>query len=121
MSFALLFIKTVTTKRRLIMKKNRNGFTLIELMICISIVGILCAIIIPQFLMSKNNALTHEELYRVPTSIITAFVFDDERQIYTVRVTAMETGKQYRYRLNRDSVLFFLTNEIDRLPLKKNY
>jgi type IV pilus assembly protein PilA len=49
-----------TTKRRTIMfqkmRGNKKGFTLIELMIVIAIIGILAAIAIPNFIAYRNKA-----------------------------------------------------------------
>ncbi len=51
------FGKSGAMGRSVLNLQNRNGFTLIELMIVVSIIGTLSAVVVPNFLSVKTKSL----------------------------------------------------------------
>ena len=77
-------------------KKNEKGFTLIELMIVIAIIGILAAIAIPQFNAYRQrsyNSASGSDLRNCATAQEAYFV---DEQLYSAAI-AQITGATYGY------------------------
>jgi type IV pilus assembly protein PilA len=86
------------------MKKLAKGFTLIELMIVVAIIGILAAIAIPNFIKFQARSKQSEAKANMKAMFTAEKAYFQEKDTYSTAVGtigfAPERGNRYQYNLN---------------------
>ena len=101
-----------------LLNKNEKGFTLIELMIVIAIIGILAAIAIPQFSAYRTrsyNSAAQSDLRNAATAQEAYFV---DEQIYCTTGIGTLTGSTYGLYLSQNVTLTIVTGSVTAYTMK---
>jgi len=89
------------------LKRFRRGFTLIELMIVVAIIGILAAIAIPNFIRFQARAKQGEAKSNLKAMFTAERSYYQEKDAYTTYINAMgfspERGNRYFYQIGVSS------------------
>lgn len=102
----------------MMMKKMQKGFTLIELMIVVAIIGILAAIAIPNFIKFQARSKQAESKANLKAIYTAQKAYYQEKDSYDERVGQIgftpERNNRYTYRLGAtDAALVDRTNAAD--------
>jgi len=106
------------------MKKIQRGFTLIELMIVVAIIGILAAIAIPNFIRFQARSKQSEAKTNLKAIFTGQRSFFGERDLYSAVAAnigfAPERGNRYAYRLDDAACVWQLRGNAPINPATAN-